>query len=85
MKLEAISMERYNGGVAAKRRYGSSTLTDFLVIDKDDPSFRLDVKGVGGATPGERKTRALQIAAEKIRGGAAPLAGGCVCRCGGRR
>jgi hypothetical protein len=79
MKLEAISMERYNGGIAAKRRYGSATLTDFLVVDRDNPATRIDVKGVGGATPGERKARALQIAAEKLQG--AQISGGCVCRC----
>ena len=78
MKLEAISMERYNGGVAAKRRYGSSTLTDFLVIDKEDSAVRITIKGVGGATPNERKARALQIATEKLRG--ATLSGGWVCR-----
>ena len=80
MKLEAISMERYNGGVAAKRKYGSSTLTDFIVRDKDNPTTRTLVKGVGGATPGERKTRALEIAAERFAA-LAPLAGSCVCRC----
>jgi hypothetical protein len=69
MLLEAISMARYNGGAAAKRRHGSSTLTDFLVRDRDNPGTQLEVKGVGGRTPGERKTRALQLAADKLRVG----------------
>lgn len=59
--IEATSTERYNGGVAAKRRYGSSTITVFYVHrvrDREDPSRWLKIE-VGGRTPGDRKTAAI--------------------------
>lgn len=66
-KLEAHSMERYNGGVKIKRRYGSSTVTRFLVRPKgskavSDPGAVM-VEGFG-PSPGERKTFAMQRAAQ---------------------
>lgn len=51
MKIQLTSASRYNGGIAIKRRWGSSTVTEFYVqIDGD------------GKTPGERKTYAKQLA-----------------------
>jgi hypothetical protein len=66
-KLEAVSMERYNGGVRIKRQYGSSTVTRFLVRPKgskalNDPGAVM-VEGYG-PTPGERKTYAMKKAAQ---------------------
>jgi hypothetical protein len=58
MKIEAISISRYNGGVKAKRQYGSSTITTFSVgIVGDNDSYRKIE--VGGLTPGDRKTSAI--------------------------
>lgn len=60
MNLVAKSMSRYNGGVAAKRQYGSSTITKFVVYRVEDaktPSLWVEVE-VGGKTPGERLTAA---------------------------
>jgi hypothetical protein len=61
MMILAHSSNRYNGGVAAKRKYGSSTLTEFIVYlsaDRDDPSKWATIT-TGGKTPGERKTAAI--------------------------
>ena len=69
MKLLTISDSRYNGGVGAKRRYGSSTLTTFWVYrveDKDDYDLHVKVT-VGGRTPGERSTEAKRVAEPMIR------------------
>ena len=69
MKLKTISMSRGNGGVAVKRRYGSSTLTTFYVFrEGDENNFErhVEVKDVGGKTPGERATRAKEIALPRI-------------------
>jgi hypothetical protein len=58
IKIEAISSSRYNGGVKAKRLYGSSTITTFLVgvVGQSEPYTEVTV---GGPTPGERKTLAI--------------------------
>lgn len=66
-KLEAHSMERYNGGIRIKRAYGSSTVTKFLVRPKgskavSDPGAVM-VEGFG-PSPGERKTFAMRKAAQ---------------------
>jgi hypothetical protein len=70
MKLKTFSMYRGNGGVKAKRMYGSSTLTTFVVFrpeDDKDASRWVTVKDVGGKTPGERSTRAKEIAEPLLR------------------
>ena len=60
MKLKTYSRNRYNGGVAAKRKYGSSTITEFLVVD-EDTGRKVTVR-VGGKTPGDRSTAAKHAA-----------------------
>ena len=60
MKLKTYSRNRYNGGAAAKRKYGSSTITEFLVVD-EDTGRKVTVR-VGGKTPGDRSTAAKQAA-----------------------
>lgn len=60
MKLKAVSKSRYNGGVKAKRLYGSSTITTFYVMRPEDekrPELWATVE-VGGKTPGDRITAA---------------------------
>jgi hypothetical protein len=67
MQLKTTSRSSYNGGVAAKRQYGSSTMTEFWVYrseDKNNPK-RWATVIVGGRTPGDRSTRA-KIQAEPI-------------------
>ena len=54
-------MSRYNGGVKAKRQYGSATITKFDVWDGRWPQVIVSVD-VGGSTPGERTTAAKQRA-----------------------
>jgi len=47
MKLKAVSVSRYNGGVKAKRLYGSSTITTFEVFreeDENNPSMWVKVE-----------------------------------------
>lgn len=69
MNLVAKSISRYNGGVAAKRQYGSSTITKFIVYRIEDaktPSLWVEVE-VGGKTPGERLTAAKAKAEPKIQ------------------
>lgn len=69
MKLITSSKNRYNGGVRAKRLYGSSTITTFYVFrpeDENDPSRWATVE-VGGKTPGERSTAAKAKAEPIIR------------------
>lgn len=69
MKLITSSQNRYNGGVAAKRKYGSSTITTFIVLrpeDENDASLWATVE-VGGKTPGERATAAKVKAEPLIR------------------
>jgi len=54
MNIKLTSAERWNGGIAIKRRYGSSTVTSFWV--EIDGTLQKD-KAIGyGKTPGERKT-----------------------------
>ena len=67
MKLSTCSKERHNGGVKAKRQYGSSTLTTFWVFrpEDDKDANRWATVTVGGKTPGERAT-AAKIKAEPI-------------------
>lgn len=69
MKLKAFSKSRYNGGVKAKRMYGSSTITTFYVMREQDetpakPELWVTVE-VGGKTPGDRVT-AAKIKAEPL-------------------
>lgn len=60
MKIIATSFERYNGGIRAKRLYGSSTITRFYVHLKAEDVSLWEVIEVGGPTPGERKTKAIE-------------------------
>jgi len=67
VKLITSSQNRYNGGVAAKRKYGSSTITTFIVLrpeDENDASLWATVE-VGGKSPGARAT-AAKVKAEPI-------------------
>ena len=71
MKLKAFSKSRYNGGVKAKRMYGSSTITTFYVMRAEDespanPELWVTVE-VGGKTPGDRITAAKLKAEPLIR------------------
>jgi hypothetical protein len=69
MNLKTVSKSRYNGGVKAKRLYGSSTITTFFVMrpeDENKPQFWATVE-VGGKTPGERATTAKAKAEPIIR------------------
>jgi hypothetical protein len=69
MKLVTASKSRYNGGVRAKRLYGSACITTFYVFrpeDKDNPNRWVTIE-VGGKTPGERSTKAKELAEPKIR------------------
>jgi hypothetical protein len=56
-------MYRHNGGIAVKRQWGSSTITEFWVYldyKKADGSYADMVKvRAYGKTPGERKTYAI--------------------------
>ena len=67
MKLQVCSKERFNGGVKAKRQYGSSTMTTFWVFRPEDErnAGHWATVTVGGKTPGERAT-AAKIKAEPI-------------------
>lgn len=58
-KIVAVSHERYNGGIAIKRKYGSSTVTRFYVCDSDIPGSAVLIEGYG-PTPGDRKTDAMR-------------------------
>lgn len=63
-KIIATSSSRYNGGVAAKRKYGSSTITKFLIYREEngnppDVSKWVYIEGFG-PTPGDRKTDAIK-------------------------
>jgi hypothetical protein len=63
-KIELVSASRYNGGIAIKRNWGSSTITEFYVtIDGVHQAEK--VKGYG-RTPGERKTYAKNIVLTKL-------------------
>jgi hypothetical protein len=69
VKLVAKSFERYNGGVRAKRLYGSSTITRFYVFrpeDHGDPNKWVIVE-TGGPSPGERATAAKTKGEEMLR------------------
>jgi hypothetical protein len=69
MTLVAKSFQRYNGGVRAKRLYGSSTITRFYVFrpeDRDDPNKWVIVE-TGGPSPGERATAAKAKGEEMLR------------------
>jgi hypothetical protein len=60
-KIVATSFGRYNGGIAIKRKHGSSTVTRFYVHFEEDagyPSRWETIEGFG-VTPGERKTYAI--------------------------
>lgn len=61
-KIIATSSSRYNGGVAAKRKYGSSTITTFVIYREENASDASKweyVEGYG-PTPGDRKTDAIK-------------------------
>lgn len=58
-KIKAISFERYNGGAAVKRRWGSSTVTKFYVSVDGVPGSQRIIEGYG-KTPGSRKTYAKE-------------------------
>lgn len=60
-------MSRYNGGIQAKRKFGSSTITEFVVEDTDT-GRRASVR-VGGPTPGDRITNAKNAAKVLIEKG----------------
>lgn len=69
MQLKAFSKSRYNGGVKAKRLYGSSTITTFYVMRAEDEK-RAELWAtveVGGKTPGDRVTAAKAKAEPLIR------------------
>lgn len=61
-KVIATSFERYNGGIAIKREYGSSTITKFYVHwegEESNPQSWKVISGFG-KTPGERKSYAIR-------------------------
>lgn len=61
-KIIATSFERYNGGAAIKRKYGSSTVTRFYVHREEEtntPASWRVIEGYGH-TPGDRKTDAIR-------------------------
>lgn len=60
MKIQLTSASRYNGGIAIKRRWGSSTVTEFYV--QIDGVLQPERVTGYGKTPGERKTYAKQLA-----------------------
>lgn len=58
-KIMCVSMSRHNGGAKAKRLYGSSTITKFMVwVEGDLPPHK--EYEVGGATPSGRKAEAIR-------------------------
>ena len=64
LKLKTLSIERYNGGVKAKRKYGSNCITKFAVYRPEDErnySMHVEVE-TGWRTPGERATAAKVLA-----------------------
>jgi len=66
-KILTFSMQRYNGGIAIKRKYGSSTVTRFYVMFAEDEkdAARWEVIEGYGKTPGERATYAKDIFAKR--------------------
>lgn len=64
-RFRTFSMSRYNGGIATKRRWGSSTVT---VFDVEDTATGRTYRGIKayGATPGERHTYAVARVGELI-------------------
>lgn len=58
-------MSRYNGGVAVKRIYGSSTVTCFDVDDTATGKTYRNIRGFG-RTPGDRHTYAIARVEELI-------------------
>jgi len=58
-RVEATSVERYNGGVRIKRAYGSSTVTRFLVGFAGSSADTWEKIEGFGPTPGDRKTYAI--------------------------
>lgn len=65
MKLTATSMERFNAGAKAKRLYGSSTATTFLIATETGKHVWVRAYG---ATPGARKTIAIAAAQPFLAG-----------------
>jgi hypothetical protein len=64
MKIELTSASRHNGGVAVKRKHGSSTVTEFYVM-VDGVLWPKTVTGYG-PTPGDRKTYARERVLEEV-------------------
>jgi hypothetical protein len=58
-KIMARSYERYNGGVAIKRKYGSATVTMYCVWREGRPEEKKLVKGFG-ATSADRRADAIR-------------------------
>lgn len=56
MKIKLTSAERYNGGIAVKRKWGSSTVTEFYVTI--DGVLQPEKVTGYGKTPGDRKAYA---------------------------
>lgn len=68
LSIVATSMERWNGGIAAKRQWGSSTMTKFACYEPRDylnPN-RWVIVSTGGAHPSTRKASAIAIARVQI-------------------
>lgn len=61
MKVIAVSMERWNGGIRAKRQYGSSTMTKFVCYYAGDEHNvdRWVYVTTGGTGPSDRKAKAI--------------------------
>lgn len=54
--IKLVSKTRWNGGISHKRRYGSSTITEFWVVI--DEELQPETSVGYGKTPGERVTNA---------------------------
>jgi len=62
VKIKASSYGRYNGGVKAKRAYGSNAVTQFYVYlaeNEHEPKAWSKIEAKG-PTPGDRKTIAIE-------------------------
>jgi len=63
-RVTADSLERYNAGAAHKRRFGSSTVTTFLVTFGGTSLY----VRAAGSSPSARKAIAIQAAAPYLEG-----------------
>lgn len=66
-KVMAISWRRWNAGVAAKRAYGSTTATVFVVAYAKDGGQSVWIEAYG-KTPSDRKTNAIRVAMPYLEG-----------------